>query len=288
MRSLPFARNTVAVCRALSATTRSILPSRSRSPPAALLKWTPPSRRTEKRNKAGNGAQGRVPSRRAWTQNSAHGFFERLGWSSLDPVPFLVKPLRLNYALRRVPRLGRVFDRLPPVPLSFDGPPRLPAHRELRPIASFDAHAEVLWREFSAGVPIAVDRSSSYLNWRLVAKPGEAYRRVGLFENGTLIGFVAFVVKAKHGGSVGYVLELLHRPTDQVAGRALLQYALSEMKRSGAEVVLAWNLEHSPNHGVFREAGFFTLPERLRPIELHVGARPLAAPPRANLANRFN
>jgi GNAT superfamily N-acetyltransferase len=28
---------------------------------------------------------------------SAHGFFERLGWTSLDPVPFLIRPLRTRY-----------------------------------------------------------------------------------------------------------------------------------------------------------------------------------------------
>ncbi|MBM4780049.1 MAG: hypothetical protein GQE15_20280 [Archangiaceae bacterium] len=52
--------------------------------------------------------------------------------------------------------------------------------------------------------------------------------------------------------------------------------------------MIAWCLEHSPNHRAYRSNGFFPLPERLRPIELHVGVRSLAAPAEANLGNRRN
>lgn len=220
--------------------------------------------------------------------NSAHGFFERLGWSRLDPVPFLVKPLRLNYALRKVPRLGSLFAKLPAIPVARVSEPRLPGHREFRPLARFDAATDALWDEFSAAVPVAVHRDARYLNWRLVAKPDEAYQRTALYENGRLRGFVAWAVKDKHGGRVGYVLELIYPPTQHEVGRALLDHAVARMAEDEAEVVLAWNFEHSPNHEAFASTGFMTLPERLRPIELHAGARPFAPPPGANVGNRFN
>ncbi|MDX2009475.1 MAG: GNAT family N-acetyltransferase [Myxococcaceae bacterium] len=220
--------------------------------------------------------------------NSAHGFFERLGWTRLDPVPFMVLPLRLNYFLRRLPRVGRAFSRLPGVPLAVVHAPKLPFHREFRPILQFGPDADDIWTQFAAGIPVAVHRDQRYLNWRLVEKPRERYQRVGLFENGQLRGFVAWCTKEKHGGHIGYVLELLHAPSAPDVARSLLQFAVSEMRRSGAEVVLAWNLEHSPNHSAFRSTGFRKLPERLRPIELHVGVRPLRAPATANIGNRLN
>jgi GNAT superfamily N-acetyltransferase len=220
--------------------------------------------------------------------NSAHGFFERLGWSRLDPVPFLVLPLRLNYLLRRVPKIGAALRHLPAIPLSTIRPPRLPSHRDFRPIPRFDEGVDGLWTDFAAGTPVAVHRSANYLNWRLVDKLDEKYQRVGLFENGVLRGFVAWCTKEKHGGRIGYILELLHAPGDEAVGRALAEYAVAELRSSGAEVVLAWSLEHSPNHSAYRHVGFRSLPERLRPIELHVGVRPLRAPVQANLGNRLN
>jgi hypothetical protein len=36
---------------------------------------------------------------------------------------------------------------------------------------------------------------------------------------------------------------------------------------------LSWCFPHSPNYSSFRLNGFVVLPERLRPIELHFGAR---------------
>lgn len=220
--------------------------------------------------------------------NSAHGFFERLGWSRLDPVPFMVLPLRLNYLLRRLPRIGAGLAHLPAIPLSFLRPPRLPSHREFRPITRFGPEVDGLWAQFAAGTPVAVHRNASYLNWRLVDKPEEKYQRIGLFENGELRGFAAWCVKEKHGGRIGYVLELIHQPGAESVGRALLEYVIADLKASDAEVVLAWSLEQSPNHGAYRRVGFRTLPERLRPIELHVGVRPLRAPAQANLGNRLN
>ena len=59
----------------------------------------------------------------------------------------------------------------------------------------------------------------------------------------------------------------------------LLAQAMVRMREAGADVVLAWSMDHSFNRKAFRRLGFFTLPERLRPIELHFGVRPLGDAP---------
>jgi hypothetical protein len=70
-------------------------------------------------------------------------------------------------------------------------------------------------------------------------------------------------------------MELLHDPS--VAGmRAashLLGLAVRAMADDGADSVLAWALPHSPCFPVYALHGFFPLPERFRPIELHFGVR---------------
>jgi hypothetical protein len=220
--------------------------------------------------------------------NSAPGFFRKLEWTRLDPVPFLIKPLSANYFLRRLGLLAPLASKLPQVPVALARRPLLPRSQEVRPITRFGPEFDGLWERFAQGIGVAVHRDAQYLEWRLRKKPGQQYQIVGLYENGRLLAFCAFDVQDKHGGRVGYILELLHEPGRVTEATRLLQEAIAELSSNGAEVVLAWCLEHSSNRPAFREEGFVALPQRLRPITLHVGVRSLAAPAEANLGNRRN
>ena len=131
-----------------------------------------------------------------------------------------------------------------------------------------------LWERFASKVTIAVDRDASYLRWRL-SKPGEQYECLGVYELGQLVAFCAYTVVDKHGGRVGYVVELLHDPAHHKAGAVLLAECVRRMASDGADAALAWCFRHSPNAKAYRKVGFMPLPEGLRPIELHLGVRPL-------------
>jgi GNAT superfamily N-acetyltransferase len=204
--------------------------------------------------------------------NSVHGFFDKLGWSSLDPVPFLVRPLRTRFLASKLPT-GRLLTRFPDLRLPIRSP-RLRRGQTLRSVTDLGPGYDALWQAFSADIQVSVDRSAAYMSWRL-AKPGEAYIRLGVFEREQLTAFCAYKVVEKHGGRIGYVLELLHEPGDDATGIALLRAALRAMASDGADAVLGWSFRHSPNYEAYAEAGFLPLPERLRPIELHFGVRPL-------------
>jgi GNAT superfamily N-acetyltransferase len=217
--------------------------------------------------------------------HSAHGFFERLGWQRLDPVPFLVKPLRARYLLGKALR-GRVKESLiPDFSLSFRGQPEVEAGVILKVVDQIDERFSHLWSTFARDVGVAVERDAKYLTWRL-GKPGQSYRVVGAFEGEHLVGYAISTVKPKHGGRIAYVLELLFDPLRPAVGRALLgelvQYATAE----NADAILAWNFRHSPNHGAFSRSGFLPLPERLRPIQLHFGVLPLSELPDGALTRR--
>jgi hypothetical protein len=202
---------------------------------------------------------------------STRGHFGRIGWTSLDPVPFIVRPLRTGFVT------SRLFKglSLPSVTIPVRAP-RFERGAELVEIDRFGAEFDELWAMFAARVGVAVERDAAYLNWRIVDKPGEAYRRAAVYENGVLQGFVAWVLRlGKHGGNVGYIVELLHRPGRTDVGRSLLRHAMRTMADEGGDLVLAWNFGHSPNHMAFVSTGFVPFIERLRPIELHFGARTL-------------
>lgn len=209
--------------------------------------------------------------------SSAFGFFERLGWSRLDPVPFLIRPLRAEYVARRLQAPAWLADRIPRRPLIRTSAVAPPRGRELRVVTDFDEQFDGLWEAFASDVDVAVERDHRYLAWRFDANPIGRYKTIGLYERGELLAYTVFRVAKKHGGVVGYVMELLHRSGHWRDGRVALRQALVEMARAGADVALGWCLEHSPNRHAYRAEGFLTFPESLRPIELHFGARHLRA-----------
>ncbi len=209
--------------------------------------------------------------------SSAHGFYEKLGWTRLDPVPFLVRPLRASYLLRRARVPERWLSRIPDLGLGRPRVARLRSDEEIAVVVGIDPAMAELWDRFSADIPIAVRRDTEYLEWRL-ARPRGGYKLLVYRREGKLLGWTAITAHDKHGGRVGYVMELLHDPAEPAVGEALASAALDELRASGAEVALAWCLDHSPNRGAYRSAGFFPLPDRLRPIELHFGVRARARP----------
>jgi GNAT superfamily N-acetyltransferase len=209
--------------------------------------------------------------------SSAHGCFKRLEWKPLDPVPFLIKPLRARYFLKRMPILKHIASILPDLPLRWSlGLGARNQEIELRPIATFDSDTDTVWKAFSTGVRVGLERDAAYLNWRF-SKPGEDYQTIGAYDgSGRLRGFVVWTAKAKHGGRIGYIMELLFDPGAPTIGQLLIREANDRLVRAGCDVVLAWCFDHSPNFGAYLGGSFFKMPERYRPIELHFGVRVLA------------
>lgn len=222
--------------------------------------------------------------------NSAPGFFKKLEWKPLDPVPFLLRPLRLSYAAERfkLPAAARALVPKTPLVAPF-GRKRDAGVRE---ITDVDPRMTRLWERFCTNVGVAIERDAKYLKWRIYDKPGERYRTF-IYEDGDRYAIRAmciFTVKDKHGGRIGYVMELLHDRS--VAGmRAashLLGLAIREMSDEGADSVLAWSMTHSGSFPILARHAFLPLPERLRPIELHLGVRAFDESVASTVENRQN
>lgn len=211
--------------------------------------------------------------------NSCRGF-RKLDWTIMDPVPFLVRPIRPRYFLERIKRLAPVVPFVPNIPATL--PIEVPAFgaelKEISPAELTDEHGN-LALGFTRG-HYAVCRDRDYLRWRL-QRPHSDYRILELRRGGRLLGFGAYCVKGKHGGKVGYIMELMAEGRSAKHGAMLLHAMTHRMARAGADAVLAWSMEHQPFRKLFRTFGYLPMPERLRPIELHFGAYPLAPAHRA-------
>lgn len=198
--------------------------------------------------------------------NAAPGWFGRLGWSNFGQVPLLMRPLRSGYILGRLHPALRRFD----VALQRSGPPAAAPYSEGRQL---EADGDRLWSACRAGQGLTVDRSGSWLRWRLAEKPATAYRSIAVHDGqGEPEALVASRVSEKHGGKLCYVMEALSRPGRNGRLAQLLRSEVALAAGSGAELALAWCPRGAPNYPAYRSAGFLPVPPRLRPIEIHFGA----------------
>lgn len=201
-------------------------------------------------------------------KNSAPGFFKKLGWKEICEVPFLIKPLRSSYFFKSI------FKRkLIDFGISFPSNIKLKVGYSVREIKTFDSAFDYIWNQFSKNINISINRDSKYLNWRLVEKPDFTYFKKALFFNENPVGFVIYSIEEKHNGKIAYLLDLIYLPEEEKHANKLLKIALKEIREEKCDLILAWCFKHSPNYNLIKgKGGFFTIPLKLRPIELFFGA----------------
>lgn len=200
-------------------------------------------------------------------KNSFGGFTSKLGWKSLDPVPFLFLPLNITYFIRKLKFLN--FFNL--TNYYFRKSFKFDEKVTIKEINIFSSDYDLLWEKFSDDIAISVIRNSKYLNWRFFNNPAEQYLIYSATFNNSLAGFIVINIKNKHGGKIGYVMELIFDPLYPFVASTLLSYAVNIFRSESVDCVLSWCFEHSISYKYFKKAGFYKLPKFLRQIELHFG-----------------
>lgn len=187
------------------------------------------------------------------------GFIRRLDWTDLDPLPMLIRPVGLRYLRSRL----RIRS-----PITYTG-----ALRSTRVVCPEEVTD--LFERSQYGGKSGVIRDCDYLRWRL-QRPGSSYRWIeSRSSSGQLMGIAVLELRERHGGTTGYLMELMVEKSATDVGRHLLKMSLDQLKEDGADVVLAWAMEDNAMYPLLRRSGFRGLPSRITPIELHLGYRPL-------------
>jgi GNAT superfamily N-acetyltransferase len=189
--------------------------------------------------------------------NAAPAWFGKLGWHCHGQVPFLVKPLRAGFFLRK---LG----------LPVDFPASFARDQNIAAVVDIGEWADALWERIAAKIGCGTIRDREFLAHRLIHAPQAATYRIVADQHDSSATVIATREAVKHGGHIAYLMEAL-------GGASLKDLLMSELGRlrdRGVEVVLAWSFPWSPNYRVLRSAGFVPLPERLRPIRIWFGSRP--------------
>lgn len=203
-------------------------------------------------------------------ENSVHGFVKKLGFTYFGEVPFLIKPIGISYLVRKIFK-KKVSDPQE-VNCLIDAPQEilLNDRESIKSINRFERDYDGLWEKIGLQIPIGTNRNAEYMNWRYIDKPGEHYSRYGLYENGNLKGIVIFTLKNKHGGKIGYLMEVLFDPENEKTGIKLLNFCTKVLTKNKAELILAWCFSHSFNYFCHRKTGFYRFPEKLRPQKLGI------------------
>jgi hypothetical protein len=200
--------------------------------------------------------------------SSVHGFTKKLKWKLLDPVPFLIKPLKLGYFLKHIPVIKKI-SRFLNLPLSIGSKPSLGKQQKIKLISNFGEDYNSLWSGFSENVQVCINRNANYMNWRFNNKPQENYYKYAIYDNDILSGIIVYCNKAKHGGNIGYVMELICK--NDYYGKKLISHAVAHMKKEKVDACLTWCFDHSPNKKAYKKSLFLKLPKKLQNIELHFG-----------------
>lgn len=194
---------------------------------------------------------------------AAKGWFRHNGWVNHGRAPYMVSPLRSGIFLRRL------FKRL-----AIDLPlPRLPSRlRSVTTITRFDQRFDTLWQHFSKCIGCAVERSSAYLNWRVARHPDLPYTTVAVEEEGALVAYVVYRTAMKHDGHLGYIMEAMALPGRDGVLVDLMRWVKRDLAQRGCDAVMAMCFSHSANYKLYRRAGFWTIPDKVAPIEVYFGS----------------
>lgn len=200
--------------------------------------------------------------------SSIHGFVKKLTWQVLDPVPFLIKPLNSSYFTKKIKPLAW----LPNVKIAFSG--KKNSHIRIENKNEFPLEVNRIWERFSKNIQVAVCRDKTYLDWRYLQKPDEDYQILHAYtDDNKYIGLMVYSIKEKHGGKIAYVMEYLFDPEFEKEAAELMKATVNACIKANADCILSWCFDHAPNFFHHKKFGFFNMPEKLRPIELHFGAR---------------
>ncbi|WP_107040041.1 GNAT family N-acetyltransferase [Brumimicrobium mesophilum] len=214
---------------------------------------------------------------------SVHGHQNKLGWNLMDPLPFLLKPLNTQYFSKKI----KMLSWLPNVRMASKS--RINKDIKISLKNEFPSEVNDIWEKFSRNIKVAVIRNKKYMEWRYLKKPLEDYQIAHAYtKENEYIGYIIYCVKGKHGGKIAYIMEYIYNPKYSSLAKNLMKFACNEAIEKNADCILAWGMEHSENYINYKSSGFYNLPEKLRPIELHFGAKAFDKNLKDLISNREN
>lgn len=183
----------------------------------------------------------------------AAGPGERFGAVNFGPAPAYARALVPEIFLRRVQVA------------TMGGP-------DIRPVTSFDASFDELWRNLACTRTVSLVKDAAYLNWRYVKQPDFVYSHLAAYKAGRLAGLLVLSVVDER--QRGRIFELMAIDEDQDVLQALLLRAGWEMAHRGVRTIVASFRPGSAEAGLLEGMAFRIQPPGYWNVELTASVRP--------------
>lgn len=188
------------------------------------------------------------------TNDRSTGMLERL-FTPLPPLRFWKKLIRAQPTLERrlrwkslAPPLATMADSFLAA-YNYSTRIRVPPDLEIRRLDAFDEGVNLLCDRTQSQKTVLVRRHKDYLNWRYVSHPRHTYFCYGAFRADRLQGYIVTHLAATEHQTLGVISDWLAESDDSVIRcsvmRLLLQHAIHELTRAGADVLHAFAYQSS-------------------------------------------
>ena len=167
---------------------------------------------------------------------SSYGLFQKLRYTDVGPVPFLVSVLDpVAVARRRVGPLAALLGPLLGAFWRLRHPRRPLADPSLvvTPSPGFTAEHDALWERAGHGYAMCVVRDRAYLEWKYRRCPTRAYDVDECRRDGVLAGFAVSRHEEYRGVRLGWIVDCFAAREDDAARDALVTAVLARFRAAG-------------------------------------------------------
>jgi GNAT superfamily N-acetyltransferase len=212
--------------------------------------------------------------------SSAHGFIADLGFSVLENLVAMTRPICIDRVLQEkanIPLLGTVIGK--PLQGAFNAlclmRSKDPAIR-IEYASEFPETVTALFEECARNFENLTVRDYGYLHWRYDRNPRHSYEILLGYRGRKLAGYCVTGQIERKGLRVGLIVDILSDPSDRELTASLVTAAIETMKRAKMHIASCLLPSKSPYRAVLRRLGFI-LPMRRFPFIVRANSESLPA-----------
>lgn len=135
----------------------------------------------------------------------------------------------------------------------------------------FSEEFEKILKKALDRIPIIINRSVKFLEWRYNQHPTRKYQIFVLKEDSHIKGYIIFRIANVNNKRIGVIDDFLvdENTTNKNNFKNLVDVAIHDLYKNGASVVIATFNEKFLEGKILRKSGFFKTPEFLKPESLN-------------------
>jgi len=144
-----------------------------------------------------------------------------------------------------------------------------PANPAIRPVRQFDTPFDQLWETCAPDYPVAIKRSSQYLEWRFLQRPDWDYFPFALYDNNQLKGYVVLKLYREEKILRGHIIDIFAQRKDKETFSQLIDHSLSFLIEKAVDEVTVWIWGNETVEELMADKGFQRIPANI-PLILRV------------------